>query len=389
MNLEKIKIGMLVDTYLPIIGGAEIHVLELSRALRSLGYEVEVCTAVAGDEQVESEFPVLRLPELTGGNWRALLGIPKALPKLIKFIRQVDFVHCHYSFVLAMLGTVLAKLLGKRSAVTLHGLGTLDSSVDKSILFRFHRFVSLKCASTIIATSQEMKEVALRFAPEKKIVTIPNGVNTQTFIPLQKETDEPIIVLTMRRLAPKNGVQYLVEASPQVIAALPQVEFWVAGEGKLEAHVRQRVKELCVEQHFRFIGIVPHAQTATYYQRADIIVFPSSAESTSLACLEAMACEKGIVASNLTAYQDMLGSLEERGVLVKLFDRVESDYNAPLTLPSDRITEFASAILRMAKSPELRSQMGKRARQYVIANYDWQQVAKETVKLYPPAGTDL
>jgi glycosyltransferase involved in cell wall biosynthesis len=42
------KIGMLVDTYLPILGGAEVHVLELSRALRRQGYEISVCTAVPG-----------------------------------------------------------------------------------------------------------------------------------------------------------------------------------------------------------------------------------------------------------------------------------------------------------------------------------------------------
>ncbi len=381
------KVGMLVDTYLPIIGGAEIHVLELSRALNKLGFEISICTAVgAGKEKFEDEFPVTRLPGLVGGNWRALLGLPKALPQLISFIRRVDYVHCHYSFMMAMLGTVLARLMGKRSAVTLHGLGTLDSSVKKSILFRFYRYVSLKNATAIIATSEEMKNVALRFAPEKKIVIIPNGVNTETFTPVEIDEQKPAIVLTMRRLAPKNGVQYLAEAAPKVIAAIPYIEFWVAGEGKLEAYVRQRVKDLGIEDYFRFIGIVPHGLTASYYQKADVIVFPSSAESTSLACLEAMSCEKGIVASNLSTYQDMLGSGEERGLLVKLFDRVDSDYNAPLSLPEERITAFANAIIRMAQSPDLRKTMGKRARAYVIENFEWTRIAAETVNVYNASG---
>ncbi len=73
---------------------------------------------------------------------------------------------------------------------------------------------------------------------------------------------------------------------------------------------------------------------------------------------------------------------------MKLFNRVESDYNAPLTLPSDRIDELAAAIIRLAKSPELRSQLGKRARQYVLENYDWSKSADETVKLYSSAGTE-
>ena len=55
------KIGMLVDTYLPILGGAEVHVLELSRALRAQGDEVAVCTAVPGEKPASAN-PV-------SGNW--------------------------------------------------------------------------------------------------------------------------------------------------------------------------------------------------------------------------------------------------------------------------------------------------------------------------------
>lgn len=377
------KIGMLVDTYLPIIGGAEIHVLELSRSLRNLGHKISICTAVAtNNAEVQEEFPVTRISCLSGGHWRVFLSIPLALPRLIKFIGQVDYLHCHYSFLLAMLGTVLGRLLGKKTAVTLHGLGTLDSSVGKSQFWRLYRFVSLKCAHMIIATSDEMKAVALRFAPEEKIVIISNGVNTDVFVPRARQEKEALVVLTMRRLAPKNGVQYLVEAAPAVTAALPNVQFWVAGEGKLEGHIRQRVAALHLEKHFRFIGLVPHAQTASYYQQADIVVFPSSAESTSLACLEAMACEKAIVASNLSAYQEMLGTEEERGLLVRLFDREDSDYNAPLSLPGERIEAFAQAIIRLADNEDLRRRMGERSRQYVVENFDWRKIAVETLRVY-------
>ena len=425
------KIGMLVDTYLPILGGAEVHVLELSRALRQAGFEIAVCTAVPGarmntptlDPSPNSgggekdlgfggsfaapktqnnllpsperrggqggevdEFPVLRLPGLIGGNWRALLGVPAALPRLIAFIRGVDFVHCHYSFMLGALGCGLARLLGKSSAVTLHGLGTLDSSVGRSPLYRLYRYISLKLANTIIATSQEMRTVALRFAPAERIVVIPNGVNTQTFSPAPSSAASPsrdeLVILSMRRLAPKNGVQYLVEAAPEVIAALPGARFWVAGEGKLESQLRSRVAELGLERNFRFLGIVPHERTAETYRGADIVVFPSSAESTSLACLEAMCVEKAIVASALSAYKDMLGSHGERGVLVSLFDRDDSDYNAPPRLPPERIHALAAAIIALGNDPDRRRSLGEAARRFAAAHYDWKQIAAQTVPLY-------
>ncbi|HCC79361.1 MAG: hypothetical protein A2X25_06550 [Chloroflexi bacterium GWB2_49_20] len=379
---EPLKIGMLVDTYLPVIGGAEIHVLELSRALQDCGYAPVVCTASLSEgDPVNEEFPVTRIPALHYSGWSTWLRLPFALPALVRFIRQVDVVHCHYTFFMAMLGTLLGKLLGKRTAVTLHGLGTLDSSVGSSAMMRFFRWVSLHWADVVLATSDEMRSVALRFVPDAKIVIISNGVDTSRFIPAPKTESQEFVILTMRRLAPKNGVQYLVEAAPAVIAALPQASFWVAGEGKLEAYIRQRVAELGVEANFRFIGMVPHAQTADYYQKADLVVFPSSAESTSLACLEAMSMEKAIVASNLTAYQDMLGD-QERGLLVKLFDRVDSDYNAPLTLPPERIQTLAQAIIKLAKDPALRRKLGSQARRFVVEEYDWMRIAELTACAY-------
>jgi glycosyltransferase involved in cell wall biosynthesis len=224
----------------------------------------------------------------------------------------------------------------------------------------------------------------LRFAPAERVVVIPNGVNTRAFAPSPKpeNTDTEMVILTMRRLAPKNGVQYLVEAAPEVLAALPQARFWVAGEGKLESALRKRVKELGLEERFCFLGIVPHDRTPEYYQRADLVVFPSSAESTSLACLEAMCCEKAIVASSLSAYQEMLGTTGERGILVSLFDREDSDYNAPLTLAPERIHTLAEAMIALAKDAEHCTRLGRAARRFAVERYDWNLIAAQTAHIY-------
>ncbi|MCI0519089.1 MAG: glycosyltransferase family 4 protein [Chloroflexi bacterium] len=378
------KAGMLVDTYLPIMGGAEIHTLELSRALRARGVQVSVCTAMPAAESAGDEFPTLRLPALNGGGRRAFLRIPLALPQLWRFIRGVDVVHCHYSFLLAALGVFVGRLQGKPTVVTLHGLGTLDSSVDRSRLYHFYRWLSLRFARRIIATSEEMRGVALRFAPPQRVKLIPNGVDAEKFTPAPRPERDEIVILTMRRLAAKNGVQYLVEAAPQVVAELPQARFWVAGEGKLEAAIRRRVSELGLEAHFRFLGVTPHAQTPAMYRLADVVAFPSSAESISLACLEAMCCEKAIVASALAPYKELLGAGGERGLLVDLFGREESDYNAPPSLPAQRIQALAEAILRLAQDAPLRAQLGAEARRFAAASYDWSVIARQTVEqCYP------
>ena len=96
---DKLKIGMLVDTYLPVIGGAEIHVFELSKALHPLVQEINICTASPpGENPAAEEFPVTRIPSLGYAGWKTWLKLPFSLPALIRFIRKVDVVHCHYTF---------------------------------------------------------------------------------------------------------------------------------------------------------------------------------------------------------------------------------------------------------------------------------------------------
>jgi len=100
-----------------------------------------------------------------------------------------------------------------------------------------------------------------------------------------------------------------------------------------------------------------------------------------LACLEAMSMEKAVVASSLVAYKDLLGN-NERGLLVNLFDRDYSDYNAPLKLPDEKIKELSDAILLFANEKKTREQFGIRSRKYAKENYDWTIISKKVMKIY-------
>ena len=376
------KVLMICDTFLPDIGGAEIHVLELSRKLENIGYQIKICTASKGPHKMENLI-VLRIPGIKGGGLRAFLYSFLATPRIAKFAADVDVIHCHYSYLMALWGCILGKILRKPTVITLHGLGTLDSSVKGSFLKQTYRLLSLLLADKIIATSDEMMDVAKRFVPNSRIVVIPNGVDTNKFKHNYNQFTrrDKIIVLSMRRLAPKNGVQYLIEAAPYIINQLPDVEFWVAGRDKLEYYLKQRVNELQITHYFRFLGNISHEKTKDIYAQADICVFPSSAESTSLACMEAMAMQKAVVASALRPYKELLGN-NERGILVELFERDTSDYDAPLALSKDKYELLARSITFLAHNKEIRETLGEKARQFVCDNYDWQQIANRVAIIY-------
>lgn len=92
--------------------------------------------------------------------------------------------------------------------------------------------------------------------------------------------------------------------------------------------------------------------------------------------------EKAIIASSLAAYKELLGASGERGLLVSLFDREESDYNAPLNLPAERIHALAQAITVLAGDAGQRLRLGQAARSFAAGHYDWSAIAAQTRCIY-------
>jgi len=379
MKNINLKIGIVSDSFLPQIGGAEIHVKNLVTFLKNANYNVEIFTNTLGNP----DFNGIRVFRNIKKGFK-LFRFFRDFNNLWHFIKKQDIIHGHYTFYLSFLSGLICKLFKKPIIITLHGFGTLDSSVNKYFRRKIYRYFSFKFADAVIATSDEMADVARRFVKENKIFIISNGVDTLDFKPNQ-ELDikgKKIVVLSMRRLNPKNGVQYLIECIPFVVEKFKNIEFLISGKERLEDYLKNRVKELNIEKFVKFIGDIPNEKTKEYYEKSDIVVFPSSAESTSIACLEAMSMKRCVVASALDVFKMMLGD-NERGILVKLFDRESSDYDAPLSLSKEKTKLLANTIICLSEDNNLRVKLGENAREYVTGNYDWRNVIiKRLEKIY-------
>ncbi len=159
------------------------------------------------------------------------------------------------------------------------------------------------------------------------------------------------------------------------------MEFWIIGDGRLREYLETRVKELGVKAAVCFFGALPNEKVQEILNQMHIVVFPSSAESISIAALEAMSMGKPIVASAVGGYLELLGN-NERGLLVQLFDRAHSDYKAPLSLPSERLQALGTAVIRLIREPILAKALGERASAYVRENFDWRVIAENVEQAY-------
>jgi glycosyltransferase involved in cell wall biosynthesis len=123
-------------------------------------------------------------------------------------------------------------------------------------------------------------------------------------------------IVVPRRLFPKNGVEYFIRALP-LVSREREVEAFLIGDGPERGRLEALAKELGVSDRVDFLGKRPHGEMPGLLSSADLAVIPSLMEATSVAALEAMACELPVLASNVGGLPEIVneevGGLFEAG----------------------------------------------------------------------------
>lgn len=374
------KILMTSDTYLPRLGGGEYHVHYLLQELRKAGHDVVLFTTEPGNDKVETGIIRVSYKGLS-----SVIGIFRAL-WLASADR--DLIHAHYSYRLGCIAATVAFIRRLPFTVTQHGLGLLPqvgASFVYETVFRFWRYWTMRCARLIISTSEDMSVVIRECGFGDRIVPISNGYDADLFRPLPAPDFKGPNLLTVRRLTPKNGVQYLVAAMPALVAVYPAIHLTCVGDGPWKGRIATLAKDLGIEKHVTFQGPVDHACLLDFYRNADIVVLPSTAESTSLTCIEAMALARPVVASRVGGLIELIGLHEEHGYLAALTTSEHSDYNASFTLPPDRISALADRISYAVAHREETMRKAEQASMHAAKYFSWSTIARRTIKeVYVP-----
>jgi glycosyltransferase involved in cell wall biosynthesis len=159
-------------------------------------------------------------------------------------------------------------------------------------------------------------------------------------------------VVAAARVFPLKDIETMIRAAAVARDSLPDVEFLVYGS--LDADVpyveacRSVIAELGLEKTFVFAG--HHTKPADLYNEGDISALSSISEGFPYTVLESMACARPVVATDVGGVRE---ALEDFGVLVK-----PRDHEA-----------FGKAVVQLLENPELRSQMGRQAREAVLARF--------------------
>jgi teichuronic acid biosynthesis glycosyltransferase TuaC len=333
--MAQTKLCIVTHTFLPHVGGIEKVVNEQSKRLLYKNFEPMIVTNRIGTPQ-KYRVDGVNVECYESLNTGFRLGIPYSIPTIgsfptfLKAVNSCKIIHAHgHPYLTSLAAGKLAKMYAKPFVLTQH-----NTFIEYNNLFdeveRLNDLTvgkqNLRDADRIIAVSEATKDYVLRLgAKPKKVKVLHNGVDLEKFRPRAKKREEmrrklgisesAIVVLTVRRLVYKNGVDTLIEGANIAVKKNPRIVFLAVGKGPDSDGVKLRIQQLGIEDNFKLAGFVSDADLPSYYNAADMFVLPSkSGEGLPLVALEAMACALPVIATDVGGIGEVLK--EDYGKLV-------------------------------------------------------------------------
>jgi glycosyltransferase involved in cell wall biosynthesis len=353
--------------YPPEVGGLESHVAALAEGLAARGHEVRVVTSLSRPGlPVEEEIRGVRvrrtpLPRRTPLGWGAhALG---SIPSTLRWTRWAEVLHAQaFASVLPVaVATSVVKRPWVASFHTSHFLILAKRQLWDGLLRALVRW-----PDHALAASREIADVAEGLARDRKVEAMTNGVETDRFRPthptLPPKDDERVIVVP-RRLFPKNGVEFLVRAVPAIRSEIPGIRVLIIGDGPERSRLEGLARELGVSDRIDFHGAAPHEAMPGLLASGEIAIFPSLMEATSVAALEAMSCERPVLATEV-------GGLPE----------IVDDRVGGLVPPRDP-GGLARGVVRLLRDPHL-VEKGRLARKRVVTHWSNARLVDRHLEIY-------
>ena len=350
----------------PEVGGLESHVYHLCRALASRGHDVGMVTSRSNPlfppfEEMDG-VRVWRtpFPSRSPAGWvaHALGSVPRALREA----RGVDVLHAQAFASIPPL-QLARGVTGAPLVATFHTSHFLIRA--RQPRWRPALRTLVRGPDHVLAASREIAAVAEELAPGTRVEALTNGVETALFRRVEPTLPPGIgpRIMVPRRLFPKNGVDVLVRALPGVMERVPDVEVVIVGDGPERRALERLAGDLGVGHRIRFLGARPNAEMPGLLSSADLAVIPSRMEATSVAALEAMACELPVAASDVGGLPEIVdGSV------------------GGLAPPGDP-DGLARLVAELLRRPDLRA-LGVAARERVVTHWSNARLAERHLEIY-------
>lgn len=281
---------------------------------------------------------------------------------------NVDVIHAHWLVPQGLIAWCLKRLYHVSFVVTCHGGDVFSLRGPVSIWVK-RKIAASASAISVVNTAMQNELVKLGNFP--RVVVLPMGVDCLVrFVPNTAQSRVPNQLLFVGRLVPKKGLNYLLDALPQVLAAVPGVQLTIVGFGPQEADLKIRAKQLGIDSHVTFTGACRQEDLPLYYQCASLFVAPfvraddGDEDGLPVTLMEAIACECPVIAGDVAGVHDLLDNFASR-----------------VCVNPKQTTTLSSAIVSALQNPNDAQQTAIKLRELVLQRYDWSHVAQTYAEL--------
>ncbi len=371
---KKLAVAMFGQKRLSREGGIEIVVKELCTRMADAGYGI-TCYNRSGHHVSGLEFDNTERTEYKGICQKSVPTIEKKglaavsssfFAALCSAFGKYDVVHIHAEGPAFFCW--LPKLFKKRVVVTIHGVDWQREKWQSGFGFKFiHQGEknAVKYADEIIVLSKGVQDY-FKETYDRETHFIPNGVNRPQIREANLITDrfglkKDSYILFLGRLVPEKGIRYLVEAFKNVKTDKKLV---IAGGSSDTDSFMAELKELAKsDDRILFTGFVQGAMLDELYSNAYIYTLPSDLEGMPLSLLEAMSYGNCCLVSDIPECAEVV---EDKALIFKKAD----------------VKDLQSKLQDACDHSEKVDAYKKQAADFICKKYNWDEVVKETMKLY-------
>ena len=362
----KKNILMIIPSFLPLIGGAEKQLLNLSMNLVRSNVSIEVVTRLLPGTKTEEHIHGFTIRRLK--NYFPNIGFLISLfIFILKNKSSYDLFHIHTLNSPAILGSFLGQLLNipVLLKVTRSGHGAQLESIENSFLKKllFHK---IKKYSNFVAITRDVHNELSLFGVEKnKIFNIPNGVDVEEKLfkdPNTHLNNNIVKIAYVGRLIKRKRVDWLIKALSE-ISDKNKFELIIIGDGPEKSALKSLAASLLATEQFHFTGSIEHADAIRKLNDCEIFALPSDSEGMSNALLEAMASGLAVVAAKIPSNKELVEH-EHNGLLFSNFEELKN--NLESLLSDKNLTEILS----------------ENAHSSIYENFSFERISKSYLRLY-------
>lgn len=378
--MKKIKIGLFLDSYYPAVDGVVEVVHNLSKEFNKY---CDVVLVVPDNESTKDdekkEYPIIRVKSIKVPFSEYHYGIPdnRICKKLLS--ENFDIVHIHSPFVIGKLGIKVARKLNIPVIATLHTRFDFEikkvthnnfivNTIIKNITKTFE-----KC-DRVIAVNHSMIQVLKNYGYQgPSPIVVHNGTDLK--IVHNKEeakkivnkkfhlSNQDILFLFVGRIIDIKNIFFILESLKLLKEQGYDFKMLYVGTGPDEQKLKNKISEYKLDDDVYMTGrIMDRILLKQIYYRADLFLFPSKFDASSLVQIEA--------ASQMTP-----GLFIENSVTADTITNNVNGFTAP-----DDIQKYTSKIIEIINDKEKLLEVSKKA--YTDLAKPWNEVAKETYEVY-------